>query len=147
VIQELGVLLSSVLTVGVVLPLVIRFRLPMGSLTVLLGANAALLSAMSDLDPVVSMFILGGVVGDVLLIWLRPSPDRVAALRVFAAGVPLATYALYFGYLLATNDIIWPVHVWLGSIAMAGLVGLLVRLLVPPPSDPTRALPGRPPRA
>jgi hypothetical protein len=141
----LGVLLSTVLMIGVVLPLVVRFHLPVGSLTVLLGANAVLTSAMSHLDPVVLVFVAGGVAGDILLVWLRPGRERVVALRVFAAAVPLMTYALYFGYLLATNDIVWPEHVWLGSIALAGLVGLLVSLLVVPPPDPSR--PANPSRA
>jgi len=137
--QELGVLgvvLSSALLVGIVLPLVVRFRLPVGSLTVLLGVNAVLMSAMIDLDPVVAVFVAGGVVGDVLLVTLRPSADRVVALRVFAVVLPLATYAGYFLYLLATNEIVWPEHVWLGSIAVAGLTGLLVSLLVAPPPAP-----------
>jgi hypothetical protein len=139
----LGVLLCTLLTVGVMLPLVLRFRLPVGSVTVLVGATAVLTSAMKDLDPVVSMFVASGVVGDVLLRWLRPGRDRAAAFRAFAVSVPLATYALYFGYLLATDDIVWPVHVWLGSIVLAAIVGLLVSLLVLPPPDPTRALANR----
>lgn len=137
--QELGVLgllLSAVLTAGVVLPLVLRFRLPVGSLTVLSGATAALTSAMDHLDPVVLAFAAGGVIGDGLLGWLRPGRDRVAALRVFAAGLPLATYALYFGYLHTTSHIVWPAHVWLGSIALTAIAGLLVSLLVLPPPHP-----------
>jgi hypothetical protein len=129
----LGVVLSSALLVGVVLPLVLRFRLPLGSLTVLLGANAVLMSAMEELGPVVAVFLAGGLVGDVLLVALRPRGDRVAALRVFAVALPLATYAAYFAYLLSTDEIVWPQHIWLGSIAAAGLTGLLVSLLVAPP--------------
>lgn len=87
------------------------------------------------------MFLTGGVVGDVLLIWLRPSPDRVVAQRVFAACLPPTTYALYFGYLLATSDIMWPEHVWLGS-DRAGRAGRAGRAARQPARRATRR-PGR----
>jgi len=43
--------------------------------------------------------------------------------------VPLVLYALYFLALQLSKGIDWTLHVWLGAIFMARLIGLLVSFL------------------
>jgi hypothetical protein len=133
--QELGVLevmLQAALLMGVALILVSRSRLRPGSLTFIFTINATLVTLLNQPDPVILVGLIGGVVADVLLIVLRPSALRPAALRVFAFSVPATVYLTYFLAVLAADGIWWRIHVWIGSIVMAGLIGLLVSYLVLP---------------
>jgi hypothetical protein len=58
------------------------------------------------------MYALAGLTADVLNLWLRPSAERVGALRVFALVVPMVFTALYFLAILARyGEIAWSVHV------------------------------------
>ena len=66
--------------------------------------------------------------------------SRVRALRLFAGGVPLIWYSMYFLALHLTDGIWWSVHVWAGVIVLSGLVGwLLSYLVVPPPVPPAES--------
>src|SRR6266508_42803 len=127
-----GVVLQAALLSGVVLALVSRFRLPAGSLTVILGVNAVYVTVVEQLNSMVLVAVLAGVIGDVLLAVLRPSTRRVPQLRLFAFLLPAELYLLYFATVLARSGTRWPVHVWTGSVALAGITGLLLSLLVAP---------------
>lgn len=76
------------------------------------------------------------MVGDVLLLTLRPVLARTGALRGFATGLPLATFSACILYLVGNEGTSWPTHVWLGTMALAGISGLIVSLLVAPPRAP-----------
>jgi hypothetical protein len=64
---------------------------------------------------------------------LRNTP---LGLRLFAFGVPVAVYLVYFLSLLATTGIWWSVHLWLGSVALAGITGWLLSYVALPPAVP-----------
>ena len=70
-----------------------------------------------------------------LLLWrLRPSAAWSAAFRLFAFAVPTILYGLYFLALRLTGGgVWWSIHLWMGAIGMAGVVGLLMSFLVVPP--------------
>ena len=57
----------------------------------------------------------------------------MSALRVFAFVVPLIVGSTYFvaGQMIA--GMAWSVHLWLGSIVMAGIAGLLISYVAVPP--------------
>ena len=76
--------------------------------------------------------ILAGLAADLLNRVLHPGPDRVGAFRWFAFLVPVVTYSLFFGTLIATAGVWWSIHMWAGVIVQAGVVGLLVSWLVLP---------------
>lgn len=78
--------------------------------------------------------LVGGVVADVLYRLLKPSVERVTALRLFAFATPSILYLLYFGILIATAGIGWRIHMWLGAPFLAGVVGLDLSFLVKPPA-------------
>jgi hypothetical protein len=144
IVQEMGVqgvVLSAGMLSGVVLVMVSRFRLPPGSLTLVLGINAFLITVVEQLNSMVLVALLAGVIGDILLAVLRPSARRVGQLRLFAFVLPAELYLLYFATVLARSGTLWPVHVWTGSVALAGFTGLLLSLLVVPSASGSRARP------
>lgn len=49
--------------------------------------------------------------------------------------MPTAIYLLYFLGILRVDGIWWPVHVWTGAVAVAGLTGLLLSYLVLRPAS------------
>lgn len=139
--QALGVasiLLQAALLVGFVLLAVRRWgwRLPWGSLTLLMTLNVALLSVLEDEYRLIPAAFLAGLVADLLLRRLQPSPDRPVALRLFACAVPAVYYLLYFLTLMGTEGIWWSVHLWTGSIVLTGIVGWLLSYAFVPPTVP-----------
>jgi len=105
-------------------------RLPVGSLTVMIGLNAVLMSTQSGRDYYFAMLpaaIAAGVVADGLLLWLRPSAQRIAQFRWFAFLVPFVYWsAHYLDDLVRGEHIWWKIHVWAGIPVITGLIGLLL---------------------
>jgi hypothetical protein len=138
-----GFLVQPAVLMGPVLYVLRRRPLPVGSFTVLLSVNVALMAIIHDkyLDtgpvPLIGAAVLAGALGDVLLWWLRPSPDRWLAFRVVAFAVPALQYLFYFVAVFGWARLDWSVHLWTGAIVIAGGVGWLISYLVLPP-------PGRP---
>jgi hypothetical protein len=50
--------------------------------------------------------------------------------------VPAIIYLVYFLDLLAPTGIWWSIHLWLGSVAIAGITGWLLSYLALPPAGP-----------
>jgi hypothetical protein len=53
--------------------------------------------------------------------------------------VPLVFYSLYFLALQMVGGIWWPIHLWAGGIALAGVTGWLMSYLILPPALPEPA--------
>jgi len=60
---------------------------------------------------------------------------RPAAVRVLGAAAPAIFYLLYFLTLIATTGIWWSIHLWLGSVATAGITGYLLSYVAMPPGE------------
>jgi hypothetical protein len=134
-------LIPTALLTGVILLALRRWDLPRGTLTLLLTANSALMWAMkfnraSDFWVLLVAAFAAGLVGDVLLGWLKPSVARVWALRVFAFSLPFALVLFNHLALLATAGLWWKIHMWLGVPFVAGVGGLLLSFLAQPPALP-----------
>jgi hypothetical protein len=127
----LGMYLFSGLVVGCALVALRRGTLPVGAMTLLVGLNGIAMILMRghaslQVQVIFSVVAIGaGIVGDLLLWRLRPSSDRLAALRAFAFAVPVAYFTLYFTAVLALAGTWWTVHFLTGSIVLSGVVGLL----------------------
>lgn len=132
----LGIIVYAASLMGVMLSLVRRFDLPLGSLTFLTGVNAAFVTMIHGADLIIVVGVFGGLVADALLVLLRPSPARLRQLRAFAFLVPALTFALYFFGLIRVDGVWWPVHLWAGAPLVAGLTGWVVSLVAVPPSTP-----------
>ena len=134
-----GFLVQPAVLMGLVLFVLRRQPLPLGSLTVLLSVNVALMTIMHDryLDtgpyPLIAAAILTGLIGDALVWWLQPSPNRPRALRTVAFAVPAVQYLLYFLAVALWANVAWSVHLWTGAILIAGGVGWLLSYLVVAP--------------
>lgn len=141
--QELGVasiLLTTAILLGVVLLAIRRWKLPLGSFTIMLTINLVLASVLANPSPpvlfVAGLAIINGLLIDGLNLALKPSVERVTALRLFAFLVPVVTEMIYFFAIQMLHGIAWVVHLWVGSIVLAGVVGLFLSyLLVPLPVE------------
>ena len=139
--EELGVaevILESAALMGIVLFLIRWFALPFGALTIMLTLTTGALVIIWQPDPVFFVGVVGGIIGDALLLALRPNADRPAALRIFAVTLPVAIYLTYFLGILGADGIWWPIHVWVGAIVSAGVAGLPLSYLVVPPARVAR---------
>ncbi len=141
--QALGVaeiILQSSILMGLVLLATSRWVLPFGSLTLVFGLNALAMHFLDALNEYqfIPAAVLAGLGADLLYRQLRPGPDpeRVSHLRWFAAAVPALLYLTYFTALLATRGVWWSIHLWTGSIVLAGIVGWLLSYLLAPPPIP-----------
>jgi len=136
-----GFLVQPAVLMGLVLFVLRRQPLPLGSLTVLLSVNVALMTTIHDkyLDtgpyPLIAAAILAGLLSDALVWWLQPSPDRPRALRTVAFTVPAVQYFLYFFAVVLWANLAWSVHLWTGAIVISGGVGWFLSYLVVPPGE------------
>jgi len=134
-----AILLQSGILTGVILLALRRWRLPVGSMTLVITLNIALISVFGHQDQykLIPVAMISGVIADLLLWRLRPSLARPEALRLFAFAVPVAVYLNYFVAIMINNQgIAWSIHLWLGSTVMAGIVGLVLSYLLVPPQGP-----------
>ncbi|MGQ0536881.1 MAG: hypothetical protein ACT4PT_12525 [Methanobacteriota archaeon] len=128
-----GIILQTFLLMGLVVALASRWRLPAGSIALLLSTNAALLAFMRDQHFVFPVAVAGGLAADALLVAIRPEPARPARMWVFAAAVPVVLFSLYFAALAATSEVWWSPHALGGAVFLSGAAGLLAGLVGAPP--------------
>jgi hypothetical protein len=145
-----GFLVQPAILMSLVLLVLRRRPLPLGSLTIVLSVNGALMAIIHDKFlrtgpyPLIGAAVLAGLVSDALLWELRPSPDRQRAFRAVAFAVPAIQNLLYVLAVMLWAQVVWSVHLWTGAVVIAGGVGWLLSYLVLPPdriatSTPTRA--------
>jgi hypothetical protein len=120
---------------GFLLFAVRRWRLPLGSLTLLFAVYITLLSVLNDQHRLIPGVVVAGIVADGLLRVLRPASSRTE-LRVFAFVVPIVLCLCFFLTLALSSTIAWSIHLWLGSCVMAGSTGLMLSFLLAPPQEP-----------
>ncbi|MAS37507.1 MAG: hypothetical protein CL610_26155 [Anaerolineaceae bacterium] len=136
-----AVLIPAVLISATLLLLVRRWSLPRGAVTFVLVVNALLmfylrLEYIREEWPVLLAAVIAGIIGDGLVAWRQPSIQRVGALRLFAFAVPLTYFLSLFLILLLTSGVWWSIHMWLGTVVMAGVTGFGLSYLVAPPAVP-----------
>ena len=108
-------------------------RLPLGTMTVLIGVNAAIMSTQGGSSYYFAMLpaaIVAAIICDGLLVWLRPSAERIVQFRWFAFLVPFVYWtAHYLDNVVRGEHVWWAVHVWTGLPVITGLMGLMVSYL------------------
>ena len=127
-----SILFQAALLASIVLLLVRRFTLPFGAFTMIFTLNITLLSILSNHYNLIPAAALAGLGADLIYWWLRPSTKRPDMLRLFAFAVPAFFYLCYFLNLEIIRGIQWSIHLWLGSVFMAGITGLLLSFLMVP---------------
>lgn len=139
VIRFFGIFLQSALLMGLLLFGLRRWKLPFGTITLMLAVNAALYFWMrnrfvADYPLVMLSPIVAGLIADIVMDHLQPSAQNPIMLRLFAFFVPLVLLLSYFGIAQAAYGINWAIHLWLGMSVIAGFIGVFVSYLVFPPA-------------
>ncbi|HLZ56086.1 MAG TPA: hypothetical protein VKR06_03995 [Ktedonosporobacter sp.] len=137
-IQTIGVvsvLLQTALLMGPVLLVIRRWQLPFGALTLVFTLLQAFVSVPGDTYYLLPVALLAGLFADWLLLWLKPSVTRSNEFHLFAFLAPVVLYLLYYleVALLPGAGISWSIHLWMGSVVLAGVVSLLLSYLLLPP--------------
>jgi len=128
----IGLILYAAMVAGLLVLLLRRFELPIGTVTVILTINALLVSPVANHTELVLVAIVGGVAGDLFLYVLRPSPARPYAFHAFLFLTPAALTASYFIVLASTTGIWWEPNIWSGAVPVTGTVGWLVSFIALP---------------
>jgi len=142
-IQSLAIvsmIFETTLLMGWILLTLRRWTTPFGAFTLVFTLYMAFVSVAHYTFIMILVALLAGLITDTLVWRLQPSVKRLNALRLFAFLVPVALFSLYFLSLLLTTGINWSVHLWMGSIFVSGLTGLLLSYLLVPPQLPTEAI-------
>src|SRR5215469_704266 len=137
--QSLGIisiLFQAALLMGLVLFLLRRWLLPFGSMTIIFTLSSVAISFINDQQIFIPAAFAAGIIADGLLWWLKPSPTRPLEFRIFAFAAPVVYYSLYFLVIQLTGGIGWTIHLWMGSIFLAGAIGVLLSYLLIPPLLP-----------
>ncbi len=126
--QNLGaasILLQAALLAGLAIFALRRGPLPFGALTLIVALPAVLATVLTDEYRFIPAAIVAGLLADllVMLIGYGVSRRRDAAV---AFAIPSLFYAAYFVTIGMTVGIGWSIHLWLGAIVLAGIVGLLL---------------------
>lgn len=120
-----GILVASALLAGAVAVARRRGSLPFGSFAVLVGAPVVLVALIHDEYRFIPAAIASGLLADVIARNWPPHQSRLGdALVSFL--VPVLFFGGYFATMAVTTGIGWTIHLWLGSIVIAGIIGLLV---------------------
>jgi hypothetical protein len=129
-------LLSTVVLVAPVLLMLRRWRLPFGSCAVLFGAVATVIQGVSAFNhrELIVAAVAGGVLADLLAVWLKPGPSVPGRFRSFAGMAPLALWGAYVTAVALTEGIGWELELWSGAVLWTGLLGLGLSVLVLPPA-------------
>jgi len=125
------------LVLGPVLVVLRRASLRPGDMTVVLGLNALVMllvrGNLPSLWPLLAYAIVAGIVGDVLLLRLRPAVTRAHAIRIFAAAVPTVFTTGYFLTALGfPGGVWWALPDVTGTIVLTGILGVLLSYLAFP---------------
>ena len=137
----------AVTNLVLVLPLLVlarRWRLPLGSVTLLYLSVAALAGAVTGFDnaDLLAGVLFAGVGVDVIGRWLRPTPDQPLRFLGFAALAPLVTWTAYIAaaYLTPRPMFAAPdgtmrgtegmVELYTGVPIVQALLGLLIAAVV-----------------
>ncbi|MDR7422899.1 MAG: hypothetical protein QN159_10595 [Armatimonadota bacterium] len=140
-----NLLLTTLTLLAPTLLLIHRWRLPAGSLTVVVGLVTWLMDGVTGMFfPWIALAgLLGAAAGDGLVRALAPAPTRPKAFRTFAVVFPMTYWGLY---LLAVHlhwGVAWTPALWAGVVLWTGAVGFGASLLVLPPTGAALVEPAR----
>lgn len=140
-------IVSALIAMGLVLMLVRRWRLPLGSITVLFALYAIALATQADTYWDIPALIAAGIVADVLLALLNDRARYGNGFYAFAFIVPFAMTAGYIASVrLHDGGLGWPPNMIIGAPFIAGFVGLLVAFCYAVPLPAPQAVPEQEPQ-
>ena len=125
-----GIILQSILLVGVLLVARRSDRLPVAAITVVLVLSTTILAAVSGEYEFIAAAAVAGILSDLLVWWLRRASPRLEPYAL-AFAVPALLMAAYFGALAAIGGLAWEPEVVISAVSLAGAAGLLMTFIVP----------------
>ncbi len=139
-----GLLITTMLMLGIVLLTTRRWRLPFGAFGLMFGINALLMVWLLEGNRtqylLVPAFALAGLGVDSLIRILQPSSERVMQLRLFAFIVPFGIALIHLvtlmliGQLMNGDGLWWQIHMWLGVPFTVGIAGYFLSFIMTPPA-------------
>ncbi|MSQ43956.1 MAG: hypothetical protein EXR45_07080 [Chloroflexi bacterium] len=132
-----GMLVMTAVMVGGVLWLLPRWRPPFGTVTVLFGLVATLMSGIGAFEQAYLIWpqALAGLCGDIAIRHLDPSPVRPVMFRVFAASLALVLWIGVLGTDAVYRGLGWSPEVIGGSVVWATLTALGMAMLMTTGTD------------
>ena len=136
-----GILIAATVLAGAFVYLRRRFgRLPFGSYAVVVGVPLAMATVLSDEYRLLPAIGLAALIAE-LLVWRWPAGESRVGDAIVAFLVPAIVFALYFATIGLTDGLGWTVHLWLGAIVTAGIIGLFLDELAHAGSRSSAAMP------
>lgn len=127
-----GYLLQTAVMMGCIFMILKRARLARGTLFLFIVLNVAAMGWMRDGLAFLPAAAITAFLAEYSARNLYPLEQHLREFRAFAFAVPAVFFNLYFVTLALQDGIWWTVHVWAGSIVMAGIAGLLLSFVAVP---------------
>lgn len=127
------ILVQSALLSGVILFSIQRLWLPVGGITLIITIAYGLTISIHENFMLMPFEILAGLGAEIFYWWLKPFLIPTIRFRWFAFGLPILFYMFYFLVLAITNGVMWPLHIWTGTILLSGVTGWLLSYAFVPP--------------
>ncbi len=125
-----AIMVWSIVLVGLMLASVRRASLPPAAITIALLIAAVPAALASDEPRAIVAAVVAGVVGDLLVWFLRPGPTRPRAAWLLATVLPATWTAAYLVAVAASTGTSLSTHAAAGAVVMSAVLGLLMGLLV-----------------
>ncbi|MEK7543069.1 MAG: hypothetical protein AAB503_02080 [Patescibacteria group bacterium] len=136
--QALGVasiMIQSGIFVGLILTILKRWKFPHGSFVLIVGLNAIFMSVLRDQFRFIPALIIAGFIIDLIYKKIDPDISRTRQIRLFSVLAPMVIYSAYTVTIFLTSGTWWSVHLWVGAIAISGIVGFLLSYLAIEPGS------------
>jgi hypothetical protein len=120
-----GVVIGAALMAGAVVWLRRRFgSMPFGAYAVVIGAPIAMATVLDDQYRLLPAIAVAALAAELVVRRWPADRSRIGD-GIVAFLIPAIVFALYFATLMMTGGIGWSIHLWLGAIFIAGIIGLL----------------------
>lgn len=121
-----GVLVGASLLAGAVVWLRRRYgSMPFGAYAIVIGGPIAMATVLDDQYRLLPAIVLAAL-GAELVVHRWPAGRSRVGDGIVAFLIPAIVFALYFATLMMTGGIGWSIHLWLGAIVIAGIIGLFL---------------------
>lgn len=135
-----GIMIFTVVLLSATLFMRRRWRLPMGTMTIMCTLLAVLIAMLSQYREaeLIPALVITGIAGDLLLARLTSDePVRIWKVRLFAAAIPVVLWGAFFLCIaLLQGGLGWGPTLWVGVLVTSAGVGLGLSLLAFPPAPP-----------